>query len=631
MGLIMKKIFAILLCIMLFASLAGCSTKTVSDQASNLKKLCKVWGFAKYTHPAFLTGEMCWDEELFSLIPIIYSANDGDVNDILYDWFVSLGDDGYDNYRIVFVEVRANKPWSIWFTFVELLNEIQWLSLISLSIHSESIAFYAQIDEGKHQCLKELFWVYSFEIIDENDINFRQMADLSWINESSLGLPLYERLSRFQAIQPSGRTNAPVSFGRAIGNSGFPNKQSHENMDYSDVRYRLLGLFRMWNAMEYYFPYRDILDRDWHELLLEYIPKMMEGVCRNSYELTLASLSMHLHDVHVTFRGSIFMSERFGQFFVPVRLTEAEGRLVVRENISAINGEFLSGDIIFRLNGTDINEVTADMLQFLSFPNKEKALAYIAFYQGLMSHNQIADIDVLRGDTILSLQIETTDESIIWQSTPIQSNILFTESNIGLINPGHLSHDFEIHGIMRDFAGTDGLIIDLRQYPWHAAIYMLWDYILYDTQNFAIISVPSQSVPGVFMDQFSNEYVGPDASRRLQFGTYFYDRPVVLLMDEQTFSAGEYLVMMLRIGPNVTVMGSNSIGADGNIAMLPLPGGIVMTFTGLGVYTLEGDQTQRIGLFPDIHVDRTIQGITEGRDELMEAAIAFLLGLVGDS
>ena len=35
-------------------------------------------------------------------------------------------------------------------------------------------------------------------------------------------------------------------------------------------------------------------------------------------------------------------------------------------------------------------------------------------------------------------------------------------------------------------------------------------------------------------------------------------------------------------------------------------------------------QTQRIGLTPDIEVYPTVEGIKEGRDELMEAAVEYI-------
>ena len=75
------------------------------EQIANLHKLCKVWGFAKYTHPAFLLGQTCWDEELLRLIPIIIEAGASDVNGILYEWFVGLGDDEFNNSGSVFLLV----------------------------------------------------------------------------------------------------------------------------------------------------------------------------------------------------------------------------------------------------------------------------------------------------------------------------------------------------------------------------------------------------------------------------------------------------------------------------------------------------------------------------------------------
>ena len=47
-------------------------------------------------------------------------------------------------------------------------------------------------------------------------------------------------------------------------------------------------------------------------------------------------------------------------------------------------------------------------------------------------------------------------------------------------------------------------------------------------------------------------------------------------------------------------------------------------YTAYGIYTPEGRQTQRIGIPPDIEVKRTIQGIKEGKDEMLEAAVAYI-------
>ena len=71
-------------------------------------------------------------------------------------------------------------------------------------------------------------------------------------------------------------------------------------------------------------------------------------------------------------------------------------------------------------------------------------------------------------------------------------------------------------------------------------------------------------------------------------------------------------------------MGENTVGADGYCLILPIPGGNKVMYTACGIYTPDGGQTQRIGVSPDIEVKKTIEGIKEGRDELMEAAVEYI-------
>lgn len=165
---------------------------------------------------------------------------------------------------------------------------------------------------------------------------------------------------------------------------------------------------------------------------------------------------------------------------------------------------------------------------------------------------------------------------------------------------------------METFTDTDGLIIDLRQYPAHNSItYELAGYLVEEkNKHFATVSRPLQFRPNVFVNLTQVKSGGVNGLG-VGTGAYFYENDVVVLMDEGTISAAEFAVMSLLNGSNVTVMGNNSIGADGNIVRLPLPGGITMIFTGLGIYTPEGGQTQRIGISPDIYVYRTIEGIRE--------------------
>ena len=66
-------------------------------------------------------------------------------------------------------------------------------------------------------------------------------------------------------------------------------------------------------------------------------------------------------------------------------------------------------------------------------------------------------------------------------------------------------------------------------------------------------------------------------------------------------------------------------GADGNVSAFTLPGGLTTIMSGLGVLYPNGDETQRIGIVPDIEIYPTIKGIKEGKDKLLEKAFEIIV------
>ena len=99
---------------------------------------------------------------------------------------------------------------------------------------------------------------------------------------------------------------------------------------------------------------------------------------------------------------------------------------------------------------------------------------------------------------------------------------------------------------------------------------------------------------------------------------------MVVLIDQLSQSAPELHALALGASDRVILLGNNTLGSVANISLLPLPGGNSFSFSSVGVTTPEGQPVQRVGLAPDIEVHPTIEGIKEGRDELMEAAIEYI-------
>lgn len=641
-----KKFVSIaLICLILVALMTGfvaCGREqnALSDgQVRNLLKLSRVWGFTVFTHQAFITGERCWDEELLELIPVIKVARENEVNGILYEWFIGLGDDGYDlnaeNLSLVFAE-RFPYSYDVIMDFFEDEELIEWWDV----------------------------WCFFGELhlyTTGHEINLRHMANLDWINENYLGLPLASALTRFNMIQNMDLSQVYIFL--EMGFNPFDNPANYSGMNFDDYRYRLLGLFRLWNIVNYFFPYLDIIDGDWCASLMVHIPKIYEGYDRLTYISALLSLSASLHDAHIQFFDvsgrrpfsifSYFFTQMFGSYFAPVSVTEAGGSFVVSgfDIGYEYSVSLLRGDIILRLNGIDINEVAADMLKYLPYPNDEKALQFLIMHQNILRQSSgltPMKICVLRANRKVTLYINAVfrdyhDLGLLDVSSLVPTGSHVThellENNIGIIYPRNLIINFDnmycsalLNDILSELSDAYGIIIDLRQGGSPGVEVMLGltlaEFLHSRPTRFSIGSEMLGLAPGVFID-LPPAYSGPGVifdTIGYDVESFFFDRPVVVTVDERVFSAGESVALSLRNSPNVTLMGTNTIGANGTVVFALLPGGFVTMLSGVAIFTPEGGQTQRIGITPDIVVERTIDGIRDERDEVMDAAIHFLIG-----
>jgi C-terminal processing protease CtpA/Prc len=103
-----------------------------------------------------------------------------------------------------------------------------------------------------------------------------------------------------------------------------------------------------------------------------------------------------------------------------------------------------------------------------------------------------------------------------------------------------------------------------------------------------------------------------------------YSGKVVMLINEQAISAAEHTCLAFSAATDVTFIGTPTVGSDGDITDLVLPGKLHVSFSGHDVRHGDGLQLQRVGVQPHVTVAPTIEGIREGRDEVLEAAVKYL-------
>lgn len=400
-----------------------------------------------------------------------------------------------------------------------------------------------------------------------------------------------------------------------VGNPSFDGERLYETMDYADDGMRLLSLFRYWNMIEYYFPYKDLADENWNDVLKSFIPQMINAENSLEYKLACLQLIGKIQDTHANiWMRDEELSKFYGEFGTPLEIKLIENKWVVTKVYPLLenpDSKIKVGDIITHVNNIEIAKLV------------EKTAKYCPASNHATKMRNVARKVLRTNDTQLELRLENPkgsykeivstvlNEGINYWKKDITSHRMIDE-NIGYIYPASLKTD-QIHDIMDTFMNTKSLIIDLRCYPSDFLVFKLGKYLLPNRTEFAAFTQPILDDPGrySFTEPVSNGSENPD----------YYKGKVFILINETTQSQAEYTTMALRTAPRATVIGSTTAGADGNVSRIVLPGGIKTMISGIGVYYPDGRETQRIGIIPDIKLEPTIKGIREGRDELLELAI----------
>lgn len=105
----------------------------------------------------------------------------------------------------------------------------------------------------------------------------------------------------------------------------------------------------------------------------------------------------------------------------------------------------------------------------------------------------------------------------------------------------------------------------------------------------------------------------------------YYEKPIVILTNRLCFSATNFTVTLLKGLPNVTIIGDRTGGGGGIPSYTELSNGWTLRVSSSILYSLDGYNVED-GIDPDIKIDQTEEDTAEGKDTLLETALAYLRG-----
>jgi carboxyl-terminal processing protease len=109
-----------------------------------------------------------------------------------------------------------------------------------------------------------------------------------------------------------------------------------------------------------------------------------------------------------------------------------------------------------------------------------------------------------------------------------------------------------------------------------------------------------------------------------------FSGPVAVLVDELTASTSEFFAAGMQSRGRARVFGSTSSGQALPAGLARLPSGDRLMFVIADFQTPSGMRLEGRGVIPDVLVNRTRAGLLTGRDEPLDAALAWLSTQTGD-
>lgn len=441
----------------------------------------------------------------------------------------------------------------------------------------------------------------------DNSKLFLKNQDYDWIDSAVFGVELTSELNKLKINGNIGNFYAKVS--KLTRMVSFENEKGIKDFDLNNKHHRLLTLFSFWNAMQYWNLNKYLTDEKWFDVLDGAINNFSNANSKVTYEIAKLKIVAKLNDSHSMgfsseVRDSLF--KFYASFNVKIVNDSAVVNRFVNKKLAEENGIEL-GDVIVKIKNQKISTyITSTFASLISASNSNALNVGLSYSLILCNNVDSINVDIIKKNgEVVNKYIklyEKFDFDAKTDKTDIKDNFYFVKPKIGYLNLGKMTKK-DVKNAFKQFSSTKGLIVDLRKYPKNLTASDITKHLLSIRKEFIKVSLPINAYPSVC------EY---DAEAPLRFisdpfkaaasAKKYYKGKVILLVDRNTASRGEFIGMAIQQSPNCITIGEQTSGAPTNITLFTLPDGSEEAFTGYGGFYPNGQSVQRNGLKLDYSI-----------------------------
>lgn len=387
-----------------------------------------------------------------------------------------------------------------------------------------------------------------------------------------------------------------------------------------------------WNVLQHFFPYFDVIETDWNEVLVETIDSTLANKRKIDFFETLNQMIARLDDGH-----GLVLSEPM--YPLPIKTELIENKIVIT---SSKDSNLKRGDVILKIDEKSVMEALNEKEKLISgSPQLRRYRALNILGSKLPTENEFTsklntnmfanenkESESGQGsETRLLIERDDKEQTIVVANTG-QGSLLYNLANEGKyssetiieIEPGiyyiNMANctEKEIEQQKIKLANSKAVIYD-RRGGGNLVLFQAIPYLIKEPVTTTWWNIPLT----VYPDRKEVEF--DKSNWDIQPKKPFFKSKSILINDPSVVSYGETLMGIIDHYNLAITVGEPTAGCNGNVNCINLPCGYQVMWTGMKVMKHDGSQLYQKGFEPDYPVSKTFQAVKEGRDEYLEKAL----------
>jgi len=425
------------------------------------------------------------------------------------------------------------------------------------------------------------------KFVSKRDVLDREIAERLWIH-----VPL--------AVWSDGQRTLP----------DVPPWKSTAVYGPTDAPMRLAIVASAWGTLSLFYPYFAEQNTDWSLELPRGLTSMAAARSTAEIYFALASVLAALHDNH----ARAFHPTVPSRGMLPIALRNLGQKVVVVGGLDGYLHRIPIGSEIVALDSTPMMQLYSEMLQRTSVATTGWSDTIVPFWLTVGPVGVLSTVTFKTASgAVSSLLVPHVPrdqyESSVREPRPtfgaeLTSGVYYVDLD-GMKNERWQS-------LLPTLSNARAIIMDMRGYPSSAVFGILGHFSSRD------ILSPHWEVPLLGTDSYR------ETSWKIRPVLPRLNATAILLVDGRAISAAETVIQIVRDNHLATLVGETSGGTNGNMNVVELPAEFSMRFTGMRVPLADGRALQGRGITPDLIIHPTLEGVRAGRDEILEAALAFV-------